>query len=328
MSKIRKLFSADLSSVILCVVVLFVILAVSSKGFLSAYNILSNFQTVAIYGMIGFAQMATLSLGQMNLAVGSMGCLSSILMGMCMQEAGLPIIVCIIICIALGMLFGAIQGVLIAKTGINAFIVTLTLLSIYKGLANIITQGQSYQNLPAEFKGFNSINIGGAVPMCFVVMIIVCIAVFVLFKYTRLGQRMLASGANGKAAKYSGINYDNTIITGHMISGLLCAVAGILQVLRFGSAQISIGDDWMLTSFTVAILGGTLLSGGKVSVVGVILGSFVMVYINNALTLWGVSSFMVQIFTGLILILSYELDKARVNTINRQARIMAMKGDK
>jgi len=327
LSKIKKLLSNDLSSVVLCVAALFIVLAVTSKGFLSSYNVLSNLQTVSIYGLIGLAQMAALSLGQMNLAVGSMGCLSGIFMGMCMELLGLPVWICIAVCLLAGMALGALQGVLIAKTGINPFIVTLTLLSIYKGIATIITQGQSYQHLPESFKSFGSIHLG-PVPMSFIITIAVCVAIFIVFKYSKLGQRMLACGASQKAAVYSGINVKGTIIWGHTLSGALCAVAAILQILRFGSAQISVGDDWMLTSFAVAVLGGTLLSGGKVSIVGVILGSCIMVFIHNALTLWGVSSYMVQIFVGAILVLSYELDKARVNMVNKRAKQMAIKGGK
>lgn len=327
MSKVKKFFSNDLSGIILCLVVLFAVLSATSSGFLSAYNMLSNFQLVTIYGMIGLAQMTILSLGQMNLAVGSMGCLSGIIMGMCMETLGLPVILCLIICILTGMGLGAIQGLLNAKTGINSFIVTLTLLSVYRGIANIITQGWSYTNLPASFKSFNSMKLG-PVPLCFLVMIVVALIVFFIFRYTKLGQRFLACGASGKAAIYSGINYNATIIAGHAMSGALCAIAAILQISRFGSAQISVGEDWMLMSFVVAVLGGTLLSGGKVSVAGVVIGSCVMALISNALTLWGVSSYMVQIFTGLILILTYELDKMKVNMINKEARQAALKGGK
>lgn len=108
-----------------------------------------------------------------------------------------------------------------------------------------------------------------------------------------------------------------------MISGLLCGIAAIIQTARFASAQISVGDDWMMTSFVVTVLGGTLLSGGKVSVLGTLLGAILMVFINNALVLWGVSTYAFQLILGLVLLAAYEVDRARISVINRQSELVS-----
>lgn len=324
MNHIKKFLRTDLTSVIFPIFILFAALSLTSPGFLSEYNMYSNLQSIPVYAIVGLAQMAVLSLGQMNLAVGSIGCLSGIILGMCLQVYGIPLLPAIAIGLGGGMLLGLIQGVLIARSGINPFIITLALLSTYKGIAAAITKGQSYQNLPDSFKIINKIKIVN-IPITFVIAVFVCCAVFIIFRYLTIGKKLLACGENPKAAVFSGIDYPKTVITGHMLSGLLCGIAAVLQITRFGSAQLSVGDDWMLASFVVPVLGGTLLSGGKISVVGTLLGGVLMVFINNALILWGVSSYAFQTFIGIILLVAYEVDRTRVTVIKKQSRASVQK---
>lgn len=324
MSVIRKLFKYDISSVLIPSIILAVLLMITSEGFLSSYNMHSLFQTVAIYVLIGLAQMSVLSLGQFNLAVGSIGCLSGVCMGFFMQVLAMPVPLAITLGIAVAALLGGVQGVLIAKSGINPFIITLALLSVFKGIAIVITKGEAFSQLPDAFKEMNRIQFG-PVPLSLLIAVAVCFIVFWIFRFTKLGRRLEACGANPRAAKFSGINVTKTIISGHMLSGILCGVAAMIQVAKFGSAQLSVGDDWMLTSFVVAVLGGTLLSGGKVSVVGTLVGSFLMVLINNALVIWGVNTYAFQIFLGVVLLAAFEVDRARVNMLKKQSDVKNLK---
>jgi ribose transport system permease protein len=142
-SIIKKLLRADLTSVVLPVVILFGVLAIGWPGFLTEYNMISLFQTAALYVLIGLAQMSALSLGQFNLAVGGMGCLSAIMMGLFMQVLGIPMIIAVLLGLVIAMLLGAIQGLLIAKSGISPFIITLALLSVYTGIPSRPSAGPS-----------------------------------------------------------------------------------------------------------------------------------------------------------------------------------------
>ncbi|RDY31552.1 ABC transporter permease [Lachnotalea glycerini] len=320
MKRIKQLLQADLSSVIIPIITIFGLLAITSEGFLSSYNMFSIFQSVPIFVIVGLAQMIVLSLGQMNLAVGSIGVLSSVVFGIAMQNLGMPTSVSILLACIAGVLQGLIQGVMVTKSGINPFIISLALLSLYKGLALVITKGQPFSELNAGFSAFGNLKIVGLFPATIFIAALVSGIMYVLIRYRKLGKRLLACGANGVAAIYSGVNYDKTVIIGHAISGGLCAIAAILQVSRFGSVQLSIGDDWMLTSFVVPVLGGTLLSGGKVNVIGPFLGGFLMVLINNAIVLWGVSSYATNAAVGLILLLAYEVDRMRKKMMNNQAK--------
>ncbi len=326
MKKIKKLLTDDLSSVILPVITLFIVLAVSSKGFLSNYNIMSVLQSVAIYVLIGLAQMAALSLGQFNLAVGAMGTLTSIMMGLFMQQLGFPVIAALLAGLIIAMLLGAVQGILIAKSGLNPFMITLALSNVYIGIAAVITQGNSFKELPEMIKNVNRSNIG-AVPTTFMISLIICVIVFFVFRYTNTGRYLQASGANRRSAIFSGMNVDNITILGHVISGFFCGCAAFIQICIFNSAQLAIGSDWLVPSFVVAVLGGTLLSGGKVTVVGTLFGAFLMVFINNALGLWKVNTYTFQLIMGIVLLAAYEIDRVRSSIVIRHS-ILAATSDK
>lgn len=321
MNKLKKLLRMDLTSVVLPLVVLFIVLLIGSKGFLSSYNILSVLQSAAIFVLIGLAQMSALSLGQFNLAVGAMGCLAAIMMGLFMQVLGLPFIIAIILGLAVSMILGAIQGTIIAKSGISPFIITLALLSVFTGIARVITMGDSYSKLPDTIKTISRMQFG-SVPLTFIISILICAIAYVVFKYTNIGRHLMAVGANSRAAQFSGINVAKTVIMGHAISGLFAGCAAFIQICKFNSAQLAIGSDWMMTSFVVAVLGGTLLSGGKISVVGTLLGSLLMVFIINALGLWRVNTYMFQTIMGIVLLVAYEIDRARIKYINRQSSLV------
>ena len=262
MNIVKKVFRFELASVVIPIVVLFIALVATSKGFLSAYNIVSLLQLAAIYLLIGLSQMSTLALGQFNLALGAMGSLSAVIMGYLMQLLGFPVIIAILIGLLFAAFLGWLQGVLIARSGINPFIITLALISVFSGIGAVITKGNAYKDLPDAITVINTTKFG-SIPLTFVIAFVVCMIIFVVFRFTNIGKKLQAVGENAIAAKYSGINVKRTITIGHVMSGLLAGIAAVFQIAKFASAQTSIGDDWMMTSFVVTVLGGTLLSEEK-----------------------------------------------------------------
>ena len=317
MIKVKRIFRSDLMSVILPSLVLVILLFSTAPGFISEYNITSILQNGALFLLVGFAQMSTLALGQFNLAVGSIGVLSAILMGFFMQTLGMPAFLAFILGIIAAIISGMMQGVLIAKSGINPFIITLALLSIFRGIAIVIPMGVSYNELPETVKLINACKIG-TIPILFVFSLAVCAAAYIVFHFRDIGRFIQAVGANERAARFSGINVDSTIITAHTISGLFCGLAACVQVVIFNSAMLTIGTDWMMASFVITILGGTRLSGGKVSVIGTLFGCIMMMLLKNALGLWRINSYAYQAVMGVILLVSYEVDRARVALIRRR----------
>jgi len=310
-----NLIKKDIASVTIVVIAVCLILSLTTEGFTSAYNIDSLVRIISVMSVVGFAQLMTLSIGHFNLALISMAAMSGVFTGALMEVYGVNAWLAIIIGMSIGIFLGCIQGFLIVKTGINPFIITLSLASIIFGTAMVVTRSGIYMHLPDEFRVIGTMNIIGAVPLLLIITIVIALILGLFMYYLPIGRKILAVGANERAAFFSGINTPRIIILTHAMSGLLAGIAGMLEVSRLGSAQLSIGRSWLLISFAAPVLGGTLLSGGKISVAGTILGSVLMNIIVNALVLYNISANWFQLFMGIILLTAFEVDKFRLNLL-------------
>jgi ribose transport system permease protein len=241
--------------------------------------------------------------------------MSGVFAGWLMEMAGMPIWAAVALALLAGGLVGLFNGWLITRTGINSFIVTLGMGSVVTGLIFILTRAEAFRDLPRSFTQFGKrrlLEIGWLqISPLFVIALLAVLAIALLYRGTPLGKRMLATGANPRAARLSGVPTDRVIQATHAISGLLAALAGVLLVSRLGSALPSIGEDWLLPSFAAPIVGGTLLSGGAVSVIGTLLGAILIDSVSVGLQLLNVPSFWIQLFIGLVLLLAVLLDRAR-----------------
>jgi ribose transport system permease protein len=306
----RKVFSGELTGISVVLILIFIILVIWAEGFTTFYNMNNLIKTIAVIILVGLSQLSVLSIGHLNLALGAMGLLTGMFTGFLLESYSLPMILIVFISLLVGALIGLIQGLFIVKTKINPFIVTLAFVSIYSGLVIGITKGEVFTKQPAAFVAIDRTNIFG-LPMFMIISLIIAAVLIVIFMKTAFGRQILATGENLKAAAYAGINTIFTVIAAHTLSGLLAGAAGILQISRLGAATPTIGADWLLISFAAPILGGTILSGGKVSVVGTILGAILMSMVVNGLFLLNVSQYWFQTFLGGILLGSYEINKFR-----------------
>ncbi len=309
-----KIARNDLAGITFATILMCLILIFFTNGFLTAYNLDSLIKDISIFTIVGMAQMVTLAVGQFNLAVGAIGGCVGMIFGTLVELMGMPYWVAMIISLAAGYIFGYFQGFLIVKTKINAFIITLALVNVYHGLNMTFTENRFYRNIPDSFKAISKGNLGG-VPILLILVIITMFIIWILFNKIVVGRRILASGVNVKAADFAGINSGGTIRLAHGISGMLAGFAAILTISKLGAAQTSIGTTWTLISFAAPILGGTLLSGGKVSIVGTFLGAALMTLITNALVMFGVNAYWFQAFTGGILLLAFAINKIRASQI-------------
>lgn len=286
---------------------------VFAAGFTSDFNVFAVGRSVSIWIVVGLAQMVVLAIGQMNISIGAIGGVSAMFLGWLLQSWGIPWVIAVPAAVLGGFGLGVINGVVIVKTRINAFIVTLGSASVFTGLMYIATKADAFRALPKDF-----INLGRARPLfglpiswLVVAMLVIVFALWLLYRNTTLGRQMLATGANGRAARMAGVPTDRTIVVTHALSGALAGVAGIMLVLRLGSAIPSIGEEFLLPSFAAPAIGGTLLSGGVVYVFGTLLGGLLIGTIENGLNLLDIPNFWVQLTTGLVLLLAVLLDRAR-----------------
>jgi ribose transport system permease protein len=303
--------AANVGGLAIIILLLSTIIASLAPGFLSPFNLFALTRNLAIDTVIGFAMMVVLACGHFNLAVGSIGVSAIMATGYLLEGLGLPIPISIAGGLATGAFMGWTNGMLVVKTGIHSFVITLATASLFFGLMLILTKAEAYRNLPAAFNVLGKQRFLGPYSSMLFVTGFVAAALLILFKYSVIGRQILASGANPLAAEMSGAPVKRAIVVAHTLSGLLASVAGVMVTARLAAALPSVGADWLLPSFLAPLLGGTLLIGGYVSVIGTLLGAILVTILQNGLVLLKVGSFWVQFYMGITLLIAVGLDRWR-----------------
>ena len=288
------------------------VFASRAPGFLSPFNLFSVGRALAVDIVIGFAQMAALATGGMNLSVGSIGVCAVMTGGYLMQTLALPVPVAIVGALALGAALGSLNGFVIARSGVSAFIITLASANLYSGAMLILTKAIPLNSLPTEVGAFGKMKIAGLVSPLLVIALAIGLLLFVFYRHSVLGRQILAAGANARAAKMSGVPVDLVITISHALSGLLAATAGMMVVAHLGAAMPAVGgEDWLLPSFLGPVLGGTPLSGGAVAVAGTMLGALLVTTIRSGLLVLQIGNYWLQLYLGVILLLAVLVDRYR-----------------
>jgi ribose transport system permease protein len=293
------------------VAVLWVVFSLLAPGFLSHFNLNSLGRSLGVDIVVGFSQMVVLASGGMNLSVGAIGVCSVMMIGYLLQTIGLPIPLAVGGGLALGALLGWLNGFAIVKSGVNSFVATLASASLFSGGMLILSKAQLFNALPPELGAFGQAHVGG-LPTLLVVALGIGAALVVLYGFTVTGRQLLAAGANPRAAAMSGVPVNRMTILAHSLSGLLAGAAGALLVAKLGgSLPSAAGDDWLLPSFLGPVIGGTLLSGGVVSVIGTVVGAALVSTIRSGLLILQVGNFWLQLFLGAALLGAVMIERYR-----------------
>jgi ribose transport system permease protein len=279
---------------------------------------------ISVYLVVGLAQLMVLSLGHMNMAVGRMAATSAFAMGLVHDKLGAGMVVSLLVGLLAGAALGALAGLIISRTGVNSFVVTLAMDFALVGLITIlyttVTDGVAFPTLPdgmaaLRFDTFADYCLGDVcgprIPLVVPFAVAAALLVGLLFRWSRLGREMLMTGANIKAAELSGIPTKNRIVQAHALSGLVAGLAGFLLAANNGAFSANIGGEFLLPSFLAPVLGGTLLAGGAVSVLGTVLGATLTQVIYKGLNLLQFQLDQLQLYIGLVLLAALSLDRAR-----------------
>lgn len=297
--------------VVLAVFIFSIFMTIFSNKFLTSTNFFAVSRAFSLWIAVGFSQMIVLVVGHMNLSVGSIGGLTAVTVGYLFQTGSLPIWLVLLLGLMVGAACGSFNGIIITKTGINAFIITLGTTSVFTGMNYGLTHSMPFSEIPSSITYLGFGKVLGTLPLLFFIMVFLSIVLFYMFKYTVFGRRILATGGNKIAAEMAGINTERIIFLAHLLSGILAGLSGILFVARLGSAHPTIGQNWLLMSFAVPIIGGTSLQGGSTSIIGVVFGGILMTLLSNGLVLLQVDIFWEQFFNGLLVLLAVGIDRLR-----------------
>lgn len=311
-------FLSNEFGLILLIIVFAVIFGATAQGFLSQFNLFTLGRNSAVNIMIGLSMMTVIVTGGLNLAVGAMGVSVAVTCGWLIEGIGVPWPLAILGSLAFGAALGWINGTMVVRTGLHSFIITLATMSIFFGAMIFLTRAESFRELPGVFSTFGRMKFGGYLSPLLLVTLVVALALAWLYRRTLTGREMLAAGASPAAAELSGIHVDRIITLCHLLSGVLAGLAALMLVARNGAAIPSmagqLGQDRLLPAFLGPVLGGTLLQGGKVSV----LGAFLVTMLSSGLLMLQVGAFWVQTFLGLMLLVAVLLDRARRSYLARR----------
>ncbi len=301
---------------------LIVIIAVFS--FLSPYYFsLSNFLTmashVAIFGILAIGMLLVILNGGIDLSVGSTlglaGCIAGFLMqGVTLPSFGVilypPVWAVVVLTCVLGGIVGAVNGVLVAYLRVPAFVASLGVLYVARGIALLMTNGLTYNNLGGRPElgntGFNWLGFNrlAGVPIGVIVLAVLAIICGLVLSRTAFGRWLYASGGNERAADLSGVPVKQVKIAVYVLSGICAAIAGLVLSSQLTSAGPNAGTSYELTAIAAVVIGGAALTGGRGTVRGTMLGAFVIGFLADGLVIIGVSAYWQTVFTGAVIVLA------------------------
>lgn len=310
-STFTRSFNNDWIGPALVSIIAITVISVLRPSFLTPFNIFVLLSAIAVNMHVALGQLVIIGVGQMNLALGSIGGLVAISFAAMMELWGFPPMLAVVCGLAIGTLAGMASGFVIARTGISAFIITLAGLQIFKGINLGITKAQPFYVVPQSVRDFGNTEMFGPIPWLIFPMIIISLAIWYLFAKLRIGRHILAIGGNRNAAELSGINVTSTVIWAHGISGFLAAAAGMMLVARLQLGHPTIGEDWLISSFAAPVIGGAVLAGGHVSIQGTFFGVVIIAIITQALVVFAIDPFVVQIVLGGLILWAVGLNRWR-----------------
>ncbi|MEX3985050.1 ABC transporter permease [Paraburkholderia sp. EG287A] len=300
-----------------------IIFSFLSPNYFALENFLTMASHVAIYGILAIGMLLVIINGGIDLSVGSTLGLSGVVAGFFMQGVTLnmlgvvvypPVWVVVVLCCALGALIGLINGILIARFRVPAFVATLGVMYVVRGFALLMTNGLTYNNLGGQADlgntGFDWLGFDRLfnVPVGVLILVVIAVLCSLMLNRSAFGRWLYASGGNARAAELSGVPVKHVQISVYMLSGICASIAGLILSSQLTSAGPTAGTSYELTAIAAVVIGGASLMGGTGNIRGTLLGAFVIGFLSDGLVIIGISSYWQTVFTGAVIVLAVLLN--------------------
>ena len=325
---------------LIALIIIIAIFALLSDNYLTAGNLTTITKQVAFNAIVALGMLLVILNGGIDLSVGSIVGFTAAVAGNLFRGVHIPgtdvtmfpsLWVIIVLSLAVGMLVGWVNGLLIARLNLAPFIVTLGMLYVARGLTEVLLNGQNITN---ELFGQPGLNNTGfftifaskplGLPLAAWVMIILAIIFSIVLNRTPFGRWLYATGSNERAAQLSGVPVISVKTWIYVLSGLCAAIVGILQMANISSATADLGTFYELNAIAAVVIGGAALSGGRGTVRGTIIGAFVIGFLANGLVIVGVSPFWQKVITGAVIILAVAVDQIQQIAQRRRSAARAV----
>ncbi|WP_106751329.1 ABC transporter permease [Pannonibacter carbonis] len=281
---------------------LFFAVTLADDGFLTTRNLSNIVLQTAPATVMAIGLVFVLSAGEIDLSFGSIVAVSALAAAVVMQEHSL--FLGVLAGLGAGLAIGWLNGMLVAYLGLPSFLVTLATMGLFAGLARSMTNLRSIPVVDDAFTGFFGSGSLFGIPSLILWTLGAVIVGHIIYRQTRFGAHVVATGDNARAAQVSGIKVPRLRLTVLMLSGLCAGLAGLLYAGRLQAAKYTLGESDLMTVIAAVIVGGTALNGGKGTVVGALVGSLLMGMLNNGLILMGLSVSDQMIVRGLIILVA------------------------
>ena len=298
-NKYKREFVVLIATLAMCVV-----FTVLNKNFLNYSNFLTVLQQMVLNGILAVGMMFTIITGGIDLSVGCTYAITGIVVASCTVNYGMNPFLAILVGILIGAVLGAFNGFLINQLKLQPFIATLGTMSLYRGIAYVVTGGVPVTNVPTSYRDiFNGIVFGG-VRNYIIVMVVVFVIAHILLSKMRSGDYLYAVGGNEEAAKLSGGNVIKTKYIAYIFCGICAAIAGMIMLASLGSAEATAGQAYETNAIAAAAIGGTRMAGGKGTALGTFIGALMLAVLKVGMVVINVDSFWQFVVTGIIIIVA------------------------
>ncbi|TPM40891.1 ABC transporter permease [Mesorhizobium sp. B2-3-4] len=322
----------------IALIAVLVFFSIAAPNFLSAANLILMAKHVALNAFLAMGMTFVIITGGIDLSVGS-------IVGLCGMVAGylvlngidlqigytvyFNVVEIILITLAVGILIGAVNGLLITRLNVAPFIATLGVLYVARGMALLSSDGRTFPNLVGKPElgttGFGFLGAGRllGLPVSIWILIVVALGAAYLARYTPLGRHIFAVGGNERAARISGVRVNMVKMFVYMFSGFCAAIVGLIISSELMASHPATGESFELNAIAAAVLGGTSMSGGRGTIGGTIVGAFVIGILSDGLVMMGVSSFWQMVIKGLVIIVAVVVDQAQ-RRLQQRVTLMQM----
>lgn len=305
-----SIFQTKELSAVIPLLILGIIAYIVNPGFLSLGNIFDILRSASFNLILAVPITFMMCSGRMDLSVGATTALGGVIAAIA-QTNGMPLLLAILCGLIVGVLVGAVNGLLVEYFKLPAFITTMGTQYAVNGIIAVITGNNAVTGISQEFCKIAQTRIGGISLTVFYAAVI-CIAGYIILNHTKYGREVLAIGGNTETAFLAGINIDVRHFQLYVATGFFAALTGIMYASRFSSAQINAGSGSELTIIASVIIGGTSMFGGSGTVIGSMLGCILLATITNALPVMGVSTNWQKVVFGGILLIALLIDQVRI----------------
>jgi ribose/xylose/arabinose/galactoside ABC-type transport system permease subunit len=293
--------------------IIFLVFAFASDSFLKTTNLINVIRQVSINGIIAMGMTLVILTGGIELSVGAVVALASVIAATVANEANVVWWLSIPIAIGIAAFVGLITGVFISFFNLAPFIMTLAMMTIARGLAYTFSDGKPVSGVHTEFLVIGKGDLLG-IPIPAWILLLVVVATFILLRYIPLGRYIYAIGGNERAARVSGLNIRKIKVLVYVIAGFFTGIASVVLTSRLSAGLPQVASGAEMDAIAAVVIGGTSLAGGKGGMLGTLIGVLIIGFINNGMDLLNVASYPQQIIKGVIIILAVLLDSIKNKT--------------